>query len=329
MMARNLLAGIRLALLIGLGIRPAAQVPTAAPPTVTPAAACAPSVTIGEDATNLRQAPSTQATVLAVLPSGTALTAEGISTDGAWYQVIYGQIDGWVFGQLVTPACADGLPAIDAPVPPPAAGQPADASATTPPPSTGATGDKVIYLTYDDGPNANWTPQLMDILVQNGAKATFYQIGQQVTPYADVVRSQLAAGMGIGNHTWNHPSLAGLSQAEFNSQIQRTQEAQAALGAYSQPGVHCLRPPYGATDGNTKAWAGQLGYRVVLWTVDPQDWALPGTQQIIDHLLSHARPGAIFLSHDGGGNRSQTIDAYRVVLPQLAAQGYSFVTDCP
>jgi peptidoglycan/xylan/chitin deacetylase (PgdA/CDA1 family) len=64
----------------------------------------------------------------------------------------------------------------------------------------------------------------------------------------------------------------------------------------------------------------------VLWTIDPQDWALPGTQQIVNNILSNARPGAIILSHDGGGNRSQTVDAYRVVLPQLVAQGYRLVS---
>ena len=85
----------------------------------------------------------------------------------------------------------------------------------------------------------------------------------------------------------------------------------------------------GGVFGHGVASGDPLTDRVMLWTVDPQDWALPGTQQIINHLLTHAAPGAIFLSHDGGGNRSQTVDAYRVVLPQLAAQGYKFVTNCP
>jgi osmoprotectant transport system substrate-binding protein len=306
-----------------------AQVPTRAPPQPPAPApqACTPTVTIGGDATNLRQAPSTNANVLVVLPAGTAMPAKGVNPDNTWYQVDYSGTLGWVFAELATAACMAGLPVLNVPVPvaPPAPAAPPSGQAAPPPPL----GEAVIYLSYDDGPHATWTPQILQILQANNAKATFFQIGQQVAPFADIVKSQLAAGMDLGNHTWAHGSLAGVSQGDFNSVVQRTEEAQRALGAYARPGPHCLRPPYGATDGNTRPWAEALGYRVVLWTVDPQDWALPGTQQIIDHLLTHAAPGAIFLSHDGGGNRSQTVDAYRVVLPQLAAQGYKFVTNCP
>jgi peptidoglycan/xylan/chitin deacetylase (PgdA/CDA1 family)/peptidoglycan hydrolase-like protein with peptidoglycan-binding domain len=308
-----------------------AQVPTREPPhPPTPTAApqaCAATVTIGGDATNLRQAPSTNAAVLVVLPAGTAMPAKGVNPDNTWYQVDYAGTLGWVFAELATATCMDGVPILNVPVP--AAPPPAtDANQPAPPPPAGS-GEAVIYLSYDDGPHATWTPQILDVLRANNAKATFFQIGQQVAPLGDIVKSQLAAGMDLGNHTWAHGSLAGISQSDFNSVVQRTEEAQRALGAYTRPGPHCLRPPYGATDGNTHPWAEAIGFRVVLWTVDPQDWALPGTQQIIDHLLTHAAPGAIFLSHDGGGNRSQTVDAYRVVLPQLAAQGYKFVTNCP
>jgi peptidoglycan/xylan/chitin deacetylase (PgdA/CDA1 family) len=144
------------------------------------------------------------------------------------------------------------------------------------------------------------------------------------------VQQELAAGMSLGNHTWSHLSLDGISQAEFNSQITQTEAAQRTQGAYMQPGVHCLRPPYGATDGNTSTWAAQLGHQVMLWDIDPQDWAIPGAQQIADTIISYAYPGAIVLSHDGGGNRSQTVDAYRIALPELAAQGYRFESpNCP
>jgi peptidoglycan/xylan/chitin deacetylase (PgdA/CDA1 family) len=232
-----------------------------------------------------------------------------------------------VFGELVTPECVDGLPVADVSVP---AAAPAPSGSAAPPPAEAPTGEKVIYLSFDDGPNATWTPQILEVLQQNNAKAVFFQIGQQVAPLGDIVKGQLAAGMSIGNHTWDHPSLSGMAQAEFNSQIQRTQEAQQPFGAYAGPPPHCLRPPYGATDANTRPWAEALGFRVVLWTIDPQDWALPGTQQIVNNILSNARPGAIILSHDGGGNRSQTVDAYRIVLPQLAAQGYQLIApQCP
>jgi peptidoglycan/xylan/chitin deacetylase (PgdA/CDA1 family) len=306
-------------------------VPTIAPPHPAPTATtpqgCTPTATIGDTATNLRQGPATTTEVLAVLPAGTALTTLAVNTDRTWYQVDYFGAKGWVFGELATAQCVDNLSVVDVPVPAP----PPPGASTAPGAQSGASsGDKVLYLSFDDGPHGTWTPQIIEVLQQNNAKATFFQIGQQVAPLGEIVKQQLADVMDIGNHTWNHSSLAGMSQADFNSQVQRTHDAQAPLGAYKGAPPHCLRPPYGATDANTRPWAEQLGYRVVLWTIDPQDWALPGTQQIINHILTHAQPGAIVLSHDGGGNRQQTLDAYRVVLPQLAAQGYRFASPgCP
>jgi peptidoglycan/xylan/chitin deacetylase (PgdA/CDA1 family) len=88
--------------------------------------------------------------------------------------------------------------------------------------------------------------------------------------------------------------------------------------------VKYLRPPYGATDQNTLSYADALGYAVVLWDIDPQDWRRPGADVIANHIISSVYPGAIVLSHDGGGDRTQTVEAYRTVLAQLSSQGYVF-----
>ena len=282
---------------------------------------CSPTVTIGDSASNLRAAPSTDAAALQVMPPYANLTALGINPDKTWYEVSYYGTTGWVFGQLVTPQCADGLPTVDAPVPTPA---PVPQAGEAP----AATGDKIIYLTFDDGPFPPWTSQVLDILAQNNAKVTFYQIGQQVGRNNDLLQQQMAAGHALGNHTWAHASLAGVSQATFNQVIQSTQQAQQAAGAYTWGQPWCMRPPYGATDGNTRTWASQLGYSTNLWTIDTMDWSLPGTQQIINHVLANVRPGSVILMHDGGGNRSQTVDAIRVLLPQLTQAGWQFVTNC-
>lgn len=270
---------------------------------------CSPTISFS-GGVNLRSAPSTDAEVLAIVPAGTTLPATGINQQGTWFQVDFYGVTGWVSRDVVTPSCVDGLPVVNVAVPAPA--------------------DKVLYLSFDDGPNGTWTPQIVQMLQENNAKAVFFQIGQQVQPLANILQQQLSAGMSLGNHTWSHPSLSGISEADFKSQVSQTEAAQRAAGAYSQAGTHCLRPPYGATDSNTRPWAESMGYRVVLWDVDPQDWAMPGAQQIADTILTHAHPGATVLSHDGGGNRSQTLDAYRIALPQLAAQGYRFAApDCP
>lgn len=289
--------------------KPPAQVPTVPPPQPPQQTPCKPSV-LFLSAVNLRQGPSTETAVLIVVPAGTALPATAINPQGTWYQVNFYGTTGWVSADVVTPYCVAGLPVVDAPVP--------------------QAQDKVLYLTFDDGPDSTWTSQIMQVLQQNNAKAVFFQIGQQVPALGDIVKQELSAGMAIGNHTWSHPSLDGISRDEFDSQVAKTETAQRAEGAYTQSGTHCLRPPYGATDSNTSAWAGQMGYRVVIWNIDPEDWAMPGAQQIADTIIQNAYPGAIVLSHDGGGNRSQTVDAYRIALPQLAAQGYRFeAPDCP
>jgi osmoprotectant transport system substrate-binding protein len=303
--------------------RPPQLVPTAAPPAQP--GACSPTVTVGSDATNLRQGPSTSTPQLAVMPPGATLPAQAKNRDGTWYQVDYNGVQGWVFGELVTPSCVENLLVVDVPVPTPAPAPPPAAMPQPPP----ATGDKVVYLTFDDGPHATWTPKILELLEQYGAKATFFQIGKQVQPYAEIVKQQLAAGYDLGNHTWDHASLAGMPQAQFNAEVENTGNAQRALGAYQRSGPHCMRPPYGATDGNTRPWAEALGYRTMLWTVDPQDWALPGAAQIANHIITHAHPGSIILMHDGGGNRSQTYDALGVVLQTLSQQGYRFETQCP
>ena len=88
--------------------------------------------------------------------------------------------------------------------------------------------------------------------------------------------------------------------------------------------VRYLRPPYGATDGDTRQYAANLGYAVVMWDIDPQDWRQPGADILANHIISSVYPGAIVLSHDGGGERSQTVEAYRKVLAELSSQGYAF-----
>ena len=129
----------------------------------------------------------------------------------------------------------------------------------------------------------------------------------------------------VQNHTYNHASLDTLTRPDFFGEVERTQTA--ILRATGRLPT-CLRPPYGATDGTTFQMADELGLDVVLWTVDTQDWRLPGVEAIVNHILSHAAPGAVILMHDGGGDRSQTIEALRIVLPQLRAQGYVFEALC-
>jgi peptidoglycan/xylan/chitin deacetylase (PgdA/CDA1 family) len=130
----------------------------------------------------------------------------------------------------------------------------------------------------------------------------------------------------IGNHTNSHTSLDGISKEQFINEIEVTEKAVVdAAGDLIPEEVRLyMRPPYGATDPNTRAYAAELGYYVVIWDIDTEDWRRPGARQIADTILKNAYPGAIILMHDGGGDRTQTVEALKIALPELSNQGYVF-----
>jgi len=192
-------------------------------------------------------------------------------------------------------------------------------------------GQPVLYLTFDDGPNATYTPQILETLAQYGARGTFFLIGQQVASAADVIGDSISRGNYEANHTYSHADLTTLGQAAFNEEVNNTYDAiQSASGEQdngrSKP--LCLRPPYGASDGNTGAYASALGYELVLWDLDPQDWRQPGADQIANYVITNAHPGAIVLMHDGGGYRDQSVAALNTILSTLSGQGYRFESLC-
>ncbi len=180
-----------------------------------------------------------------------------------------------------------------------------------------------IALTFDDGPNPFYTPQVLAILHKYGVKATFFDVGYLVTDYPNMVRQEYNQGNIVANHSWSHPVLTYLSAQAILSQLTSTTNAiQAAIGV--RPTF--FRPPYGATNNAVLAQARHLGYTTVLWDGSAGDWKLPGVGVIISKLLSYARNGAILLLHDGGGNRAQTVAALPSIITILKNRGYRFVT---
>jgi len=193
-------------------------------------------------------------------------------------------------------------------------------------PSHTPAGQPIIYFTFDDGPAEN-TPDVLAALAENNAKATFFVLGGQVKAHPDLLRAEAEAGHYIANHTFSHPSLQGIARDIFMTEMTETAEiVQETVGdMFKLDGrMYLMRPPYGHTDDNTAVWARELGYDMVLWTIDPWDWNTPGTEAIVTQVLAEAQPGAIVLLHDGGGDRSQTAAALRQILPALAEQGYVF-----
>ncbi|MCL6595012.1 MAG: polysaccharide deacetylase family protein [Firmicutes bacterium] len=188
-----------------------------------------------------------------------------------------------------------------------------------------ATSRPAVALTYDDGPRAGpgGTEAIVALLKANGAHATFFVLGEEVARHPEVVRAAARAGMEIENHADRHLHLPGLGEAALRRAVAGGADAvERTVGR--RP--HWLRPPYGALSPRVRRVAHDLGERVVLWSTDTRDWTNPGSGAIVRRVLGRLRPGDIVLMHDGGADRSQTVEATRQLLPALRARGYEMLT---
>ncbi|MGW4206303.1 polysaccharide deacetylase family protein [Streptomyces sp. NPDC004726] len=180
---------------------------------------------------------------------------------------------------------------------------------------------KIVYLTFDDGPNTRYTQQILRVLAAHNVAATFFVTGSQVNAHPSTTRQTHLQGHGVQNHTWSHPDLTRVSLSRFRSEVTRTDQAIRAQTGYTP---RCLRPPYGAYNNTVKSRASALGKKLRLWTLDPRDWSRPGPRTIENRVLNGVRPGTTVLLHDGGGDRSQTVAALPKIITTLKARGYVF-----
>lgn len=179
-----------------------------------------------------------------------------------------------------------------------------------------------VALTFDDGPWPGSTLQVLDILKRFGVKATFFVVGYLAESYPELIRAELRAGMAVANHSWSHPEpFDGLSEQETREQIERAKRTLSSLGATSG----AFRPPGGDYTDRTIKIAKELGYRLVLWSVDPQDWDDGTTaDRIAENVLASVRPGSIILLHDGGGDQSATVQALPEIIAGIKEMGLGF-----
>ena len=189
--------------------------------------------------------------------------------------------------------------------------------------AAGKAAGKVVYITFDDGPSARYTPEILQVLSKYGVHATFFEVGQNVAGQPSLTSRVYRQGHSVQNHSWSHPDLRHLSAGQFAYQVTATDRQIRSHTGY-QP--CCLRPPYGAVDATVRARAAALGKKLALWTVDPRDWSRPGVAAIKARVLQQVRPGSVVLLHDGGGDRSQTVAALGDILKTLKARGYTFAT---
>jgi peptidoglycan/xylan/chitin deacetylase (PgdA/CDA1 family) len=184
-----------------------------------------------------------------------------------------------------------------------------------------ANAPKVVALTFDDGPWATTTDQILDILQKNNIKATFYWVGKALQENGEIAKKVVAQGHAIGNHTWQHlmDNMDELTAAE--------ELGNNAKLIYQTTGVRTalMRPPGGNLGGELVNYAKKQGYMPTMWSADSSDY-LVSTPLIIDNVLSNTKPGGIVLMHDGGGDRSPTVEALPQIITSLQRQGYQFVT---
>ncbi len=182
-------------------------------------------------------------------------------------------------------------------------------------------GPHVIALTIDDGPSPVYTPQVLSVLAKYGVTAAFSMIGENVSYYPSIAREVADAGHTIVNHTWNHANLTSVKRSKLPGEVDRATDAiQNATG--TRPGM--FRAPYGAWSPTLLAYLASQKLTPLDWSVDPGDWSRPGVRKIVKVIMGTTKTGSIILEHDGGGDRSQTVAALKIVIPRLLDEGYRF-----
>ncbi|MEV5782345.1 glycosyltransferase [Streptomyces sp. NPDC048448] len=188
--------------------------------------------------------------------------------------------------------------------------------------------DHRLVLTFDDGPDPKWTPQVLDVLKKHHAHAVFFVTGTMASRYPELVRRMVDEGNEVGLHTFNHPDLSYQSKGRIDWELS---QSQLALEGAAGIRTSLFRPPYSsfADAMDNKSWPvtkyiGSRGYITVVNNTDSEDWQKPGVDEIIRRATPEGGKGAIVLMHDSGGDRHQTVEALDRFLPGLQRQGYEF-----
>ncbi|MFE7773770.1 polysaccharide deacetylase family protein [Streptomyces sp. NPDC057445] len=176
-----------------------------------------------------------------------------------------------------------------------------------------------MVLTFDDGPDPRYTPRILKTLRRYGVRAMFFVCGEMAVGHRDLLREMADDGHVVGNHTWSHPLIPRLRPYRIHEELAETSELiERTLGAAPL----WYRAPYGAWNRHSFEIGAELGMEPLAWTIDTLDWREPGTGAIVSSVLEGAEPGAVVLSHDAGGDRSQSVAALRRYLPALLDSGY-------
>jgi len=177
----------------------------------------------------------------------------------------------------------------------------------------------LIALSFDDGPGI-YTEQLLDLLERYNVKATFSVIGTLVDTKPETLIRAVSIGCEVIGHSWDHKNMAKLSADDVRKQITDTSDA---LEAVTGTAVSIFRPPYGEVSVTMREVSESLGFSIINWSVDTQDWHIDNPETIFYAVLQRVKDGSIILSHD---IHESTLEAYKMLIPELLLQGYQLVT---
>lgn len=193
----------------------------------------------------------------------------------------------------------------------------------TPPVRAVATAEKIVALTFDDGPDPRYTLSILRILDEYHVPATFFVIGQAVRKYPELTRLIHERGHALANHTFTHPGVESLTLPEYNQQLSSTNRLLQQISGV-RPVYY--RPPRGIITAEGMEAARHQGLQIVLWTVCLENKNCPTPAEMVRWAVARTRPGSIILVHDGRLNRQRSVEALPALLQTLQQKGYSFVT---
>lgn len=183
--------------------------------------------------------------------------------------------------------------------------------------------EKMVALTFDDGPDATYTPKVLNILKKYNIKATFFVVGENVQAQPGLIRQEISEGHEVENHTFTHPDLVKDITISTEEEIIRTQHV---IEAVSGRKPCYFRPPKGLFTDDTIDIAESNGYIVVLWTIGVEHQKSKTSKAMADRVIKAAKPGIIILAHDGRLDRTKTVNALPLIIKGYQKRGYRFVT---
>lgn len=192
--------------------------------------------------------------------------------------------------------------------------------------------EKKVYLTFDDGPDPVWSPQILAVLRKYQAHATFYMIGRNAFTFQDTILAIASDGNTLANHSYNHYDLTTFNFQGFSLEVGDTEQSiRNALKDHPELAsqvTKCLRPPYGKSNETVYAYATRMGYSISMWNLDTRDWAGIDPEDILADFTKKLQPDRVILFHDGGEDRQNTVEALDLVLHELIMQGYEILPYC-